>query len=120
MRKHTMKKYQHPQHLNAVDHCLKQAKLVFTAPTLTSSHTVSLTRGGLTVRWTHKEGACWSSVCRLCSAHWTGRENMHSPHLLLSTYSIIHFMVYIHIALFGVLALYPHEGLALLVQCHCA
>ena len=91
-------------YLNAVDHCLKQTKLVFTAPTLTSSHTVSLARGGLTVRWTHREGACLSSVCRLCSAHWNARENSreaweHAFPTLIIKYIFNH-------ALHGV---YPHS-----------
>ena len=38
------------------------------------SHTVLLTRDGLSVRRTHRE-VCWHSVCRPYSAHWTGRMN---------------------------------------------
>ena len=78
--------HQCPYHLHVVDHCLQQAKLVLSAtplalhtnttpPTHTLPYIASLTRGGHTERWTHREGVCIPRVCRLCSAHWRGRKN---------------------------------------------
>ena len=67
--------------LHVADYCLKLAKLVLTANTdniphpYVLSHTASLTRGVFTVRWPDREGACCLSGCRLCSGHWSGREN---------------------------------------------
>ena len=52
------------------DHCQH------TPPTPTLSHTLSLTRGGLSVRWTHREGVQCLSVCKPCRAHYRGRKKI--------------------------------------------
>ena len=58
--------------------------------------TLSLTRGVLTVRWTHREGACCPSVCRLCSAHWSGRENCREEWEYANTHTYVHTHISIH------------------------
>ena len=64
--------HQCPCHLNAVDHYLFETGPVGNHCPHTLHYTLhshclplSLTRGVLTVRWTHREGACCPSVCRL-------------------------------------------------------
>ena len=43
---------------------------------LITANTAQLTRGGLTVRWTHREGVFCLSVWKPCRAHWRGRKKI--------------------------------------------
>ena len=70
-------------------HYFKQAELL-THPYCLAV-TASLTRGNHTLRWTQREGLCSPTVCRLCSAHWSGRKNCREKRGNMQTHT--HFLL---------------------------